>query len=177
MTEDFHIGGCPVYDLDSSLQTGTGIGPPKWDPRSRSGVYIGHFPHHAGNVALVLNLQTGHLSLQYHLDFDDEFTTVLYIDSAETSPNWAILVAENSEKATDEAFTNVSMWYEGEVAHTEDQDVTPISNGNKINISTLGLRRSQHIKDPKKAKLETSTPSNETGFLLQTVRTCIKTAM
>eukprot|EP00957_Ditylum_brightwellii_P011112 842112-Ditylum_brightwellii.AAC.1 len=35
MAEDFHTWGCPVYVLDSFLQTGTGIGPPKWDPRSR----------------------------------------------------------------------------------------------------------------------------------------------
>eukprot|EP00957_Ditylum_brightwellii_P032465 2460252-Ditylum_brightwellii.AAC.2 len=151
MTEDFHTWGCPVYILDSSLQTGTGIGPPKWDPRSRAGVYLGHSPHHAGNVALVLNLQTGHVIPQYHSVYDDGFTTVPYIDSAETPPNRATLVAEHSERATGDAFTITATWYGGEVAHTEDQDVTPISNDNKINTSTLGLRRSQCIKDLKKA--------------------------
>eukprot|EP00957_Ditylum_brightwellii_P157461 11983970-Ditylum_brightwellii.AAC.1 len=54
--EYFHIWGCPVYVLDSSLQTGTGIDPPKWDPCFRAGVYLGHSPHHDGNVALILNL-------------------------------------------------------------------------------------------------------------------------
>eukprot|EP00957_Ditylum_brightwellii_P125681 9580192-Ditylum_brightwellii.AAC.1 len=100
-----------------------------------------------------------------------------YIDSVETLLNWATLVAKHSERATDEAFTIASMWYEGEVACPEDQDTTPISNGNKINISTLGLRRSHCIKDLKKAELETSTSSNETGFLIQTLKTCINTAM
>eukprot|EP00957_Ditylum_brightwellii_P195247 14874505-Ditylum_brightwellii.AAC.1 len=52
MAEDFHTWGCPVYVLDSSLQTGTEVGPPKWDHRSRVGVYLGHSPHHAGNIAL-----------------------------------------------------------------------------------------------------------------------------
>eukprot|EP00957_Ditylum_brightwellii_P109563 8356090-Ditylum_brightwellii.AAC.1 len=47
--EDFHTWGYPVYVLDSSLKSGTGIGPPKWDPYSRAGVYLGHSPHHAGN--------------------------------------------------------------------------------------------------------------------------------
>eukprot|EP00957_Ditylum_brightwellii_P072252 5492254-Ditylum_brightwellii.AAC.1 len=58
--EDFHTWGCPVYVLDGRLQSGSGIGPPKWDPRSRAGVYLGHSPVYAGNVALVLNLHTGH---------------------------------------------------------------------------------------------------------------------
>eukprot|EP00957_Ditylum_brightwellii_P192358 14643395-Ditylum_brightwellii.AAC.1 len=84
------------------------IGPPKWDPRSRVLVYLGHSPHHAGNVAQVLNLQTGHVSQQYHLVLDDKFTTVPYIDSAETPLNWTTLVAECSEWATDEAFTITS---------------------------------------------------------------------
>ena len=69
-----HTWGCPVYVLDARLQ-GNGM-IPKWDPRARVGVYLGHSPSHAGNVALVLNLQTGHMSPQYHLVFDDGFSTV-----------------------------------------------------------------------------------------------------
>eukprot|EP00957_Ditylum_brightwellii_P181636 13836452-Ditylum_brightwellii.AAC.1 len=60
VADGFHIWGCPVFVLDPALQTGTGIGPPKWEPRSRAGVYLGHSPVHAGNVALVLNLHTKH---------------------------------------------------------------------------------------------------------------------
>eukprot|EP00957_Ditylum_brightwellii_P204201 15338108-Ditylum_brightwellii.AAC.2 len=37
-----------------------GIGPPTWDPEARAGIYLDHSPFHAGNVALLLNLQTGH---------------------------------------------------------------------------------------------------------------------
>eukprot|EP00957_Ditylum_brightwellii_P177730 13538612-Ditylum_brightwellii.AAC.1 len=53
--------------LDAKLQTGTGIGSPKWEPRVRAGVDLGHSPLHAGNVALVFNLQTGCVSPQYHI--------------------------------------------------------------------------------------------------------------
>eukprot|EP00957_Ditylum_brightwellii_P186076 14167474-Ditylum_brightwellii.AAC.1 len=77
---------------------GNALGCP--DPRSRSSVYLGHSPHHAGNVAL----------------------------------------------ATDEAFTTASMWYEGEVAHTDDQDNTPTSTDSKIDISTFCLRKSNTSK-------------------------------
>eukprot|EP00957_Ditylum_brightwellii_P141676 10793520-Ditylum_brightwellii.AAC.2 len=54
---------------------------------SRVGVYLGHSPVHAGNVALALNLQTVHVSPQYHVGFDDEFTTVPYLQSDEEPPN------------------------------------------------------------------------------------------
>eukprot|EP00957_Ditylum_brightwellii_P128225 9779551-Ditylum_brightwellii.AAC.1 len=60
VADDFYIWGCPVMVLVAKFQTGTGIGPPKWEPKARAGGYLGHSPVHAGNVALVLNLQTDH---------------------------------------------------------------------------------------------------------------------
>ena len=35
----YHTLFCPVYVLDSKLQSARGIGPLKWDPRSCIGVY------------------------------------------------------------------------------------------------------------------------------------------
>eukprot|EP00957_Ditylum_brightwellii_P185742 14141543-Ditylum_brightwellii.AAC.1 len=32
--EDYHSWGCAIFVLDSKLQSGQGIGPPKWDPRA-----------------------------------------------------------------------------------------------------------------------------------------------
>eukprot|EP00957_Ditylum_brightwellii_P106197 8101708-Ditylum_brightwellii.AAC.1 len=60
VADDVHAWGCAVFVLDADLQTGHGISLPKWNPRVRAGVYLGHSPVHAGNVALVFNLQTGH---------------------------------------------------------------------------------------------------------------------
>ena len=93
---DFHTFGCPVYVLDAANQSG-GIGTPKWDPRSRAGVYIGHSPNPASTVALVLHLQTGYISTQFHSVFDDEFTIVPYLASVEAPPNWSALVKYNYE--------------------------------------------------------------------------------
>ena len=74
--KNFHTFGCPVYVLDARLQSAGGAGPPKWDARSRLGIYVGHSPLHAGSVALVLNPKTGLVSPQYHVVFDDDFSTV-----------------------------------------------------------------------------------------------------
>ena len=54
----YHTFGFPVYILDSRLQTNP-KGYPKWEPRSRLSIYVGHSPAHAGSVALVLNPKTG----------------------------------------------------------------------------------------------------------------------
>ena len=71
---DYHTWGCPVYVLESRVQTSS-KGLPKWDPRARIGIYLGHSTAHAGNVALVLNLSLGYVSPQFHVVLNDNFDT------------------------------------------------------------------------------------------------------
>jgi transposase InsO family protein len=78
--------GCPVYVLDSALQQGKIHH--KWKQRSRVGIYIGRSPQHARNVALVLNIQTGLVSPQFHVKFDPSFHTVK--QSPEMDSLWQI---------------------------------------------------------------------------------------
>ena len=102
-----HTWGCPCYVLDSKLQSGTMA--PKWDPRSRLGVYLGHSPCHAGSVALVLNPRTLHVSPQFHVAFDDEFATVPYLASSETPPIWNEIV-EKSEDVSETDYDLAKLW-------------------------------------------------------------------
>jgi hypothetical protein len=69
-----HTFGSPVYVLDRQLQEGRSI--PKWTKKSRIGLYLGASPRHSRRVALVLNLETGHVSPQFHVVFDDLFETL-----------------------------------------------------------------------------------------------------
>lgn len=87
---------CPVFVLDKSLQGSMG-GLPKWNPRANAGVYLGHSPDHASNVALVLNLATGLVSPQYHVVFDDHFSTVDFIRSKRQPSNWEQLCRYHTE--------------------------------------------------------------------------------
>ena len=57
--KSYHTLLCPTYVLDARLQISGGAGPPKWEPHSQVGGYLGHSPVHAGNVALVCNPTTG----------------------------------------------------------------------------------------------------------------------
>jgi len=49
---------------------------PKWMERAWVGIYLFHSPCHASNVSLVLNTQTGLVSPQFHLIYDENFDTV-----------------------------------------------------------------------------------------------------
>ena len=86
--------------LYARLQNSLGAGPPKWEPRSRIGLYLGHLPFHAGSVALVWNPTTGRVSPQYHVVFYDDFSTVPYMEAGTIPPNWENLVKHSSEMAT-----------------------------------------------------------------------------
>ena len=82
----YHTFGCPVYLLDSRLQTNP-KGVPKSEPQSRLGIYVGHSPDHTGSVALVLNPKTGLVSPQYHVVYDDQFITVNHMPDLIVPPN------------------------------------------------------------------------------------------
>ena len=87
----FHSFGCPTYVLDNALQSGQGA--PKWRQCSRLGVYLGPSPNHTRSVALVLNPRTGHMSPQFHVNFDDFFETVQQksTDLDAPDPKWKYL--------------------------------------------------------------------------------------
>jgi hypothetical protein len=68
------VWGCPVYVLDPTLQDGKKL--PKWKKRSRCGMYLGPSPVHAESVGRILNLESGAISPQYHVVYDELFSTV-----------------------------------------------------------------------------------------------------
>jgi hypothetical protein len=68
------VFGCPSFVLDPKLQDGKKL--PKWKPRSRQGQFLGFSPDHSTSVSLILNVQTGSISPQFHVVFDEKFTTV-----------------------------------------------------------------------------------------------------
>lgn len=65
----FYHFGCPTYVLERPLQTNVQIFH-KWKARSRMGIYLGHSKQHAKSVALVLSLETGLVSPQFHVKMD-----------------------------------------------------------------------------------------------------------
>ena len=126
-------------------------------------------------MALVLNLQTGHVNPQYHLFFYDDFTTVEYIESGNEAPNWCKLVQDSSERVTDEQYNIARTWYTGEDAINthktcdstlivpedtgnlrEQADVLepdsdyskPTTRNEFVDLANVGLRRSERKLRP-----------------------------
>jgi hypothetical protein len=70
-----HHFGCPTYVLRKELQDHKKI--KKWSDRTRIGINLGYSSRHAHSVSLILNLQTGLVSPQYHCQYDDLFETTM----------------------------------------------------------------------------------------------------
>ena len=68
---------------------------------------------HAGSVALVLNPKTGHVSPQYHVVFDDNFTTVHHMRDGTLPPSWQDMCQRSIESANNEAFDLADIWFKG----------------------------------------------------------------
>ena len=122
----FHTFVCPVYILDTRLQSVGGGGPPKWDPRASLGIYLGHSPSHAGSVALVMNPKISIVSPQFHLVFDDNFESVPHLNSGTVPENWEDLVTNSREKSTEGFYDITKTWFDGEVDITADSPATSI---------------------------------------------------
>ena len=71
---NLHVWGCPVYVLDKMISDGRKL--PRWTPRSTRTINMGFSPKHSITVPLVLNPDTGYITAQFHVVFDDWFATV-----------------------------------------------------------------------------------------------------
>ena len=77
---DLHVFGCPAYVLDPRISDGKKI--PKWQPRSRRGVFLGVSQQHSSSAPLILNMNTGSSSPQFHVIMDDWFSTTVSSEGA-----------------------------------------------------------------------------------------------
>jgi len=86
-----HVWGCPVFVLEPKLQKGN-VKIPKWAPRSRQGLNMGFSRLHSSLVGLVLNLSTKSISAQFHVVFDDYFSTVPTSGGTIDQTSWLKLI-------------------------------------------------------------------------------------
>eukprot|EP00957_Ditylum_brightwellii_P114864 8759322-Ditylum_brightwellii.AAC.1 len=102
-----------LYILNKDIADGKK--PPKWDPCSWVGVFLVYFRDHVRNVAWVLNPITDHISAQYHVIFDDMFTTVTAITDEDKIELWNGLFPTHTKPLNtagiflDDTYTTVSL--------------------------------------------------------------------
>lgn len=119
---DEHPFGCPAYALDGKLQTGIKIN--KWASRARLAIYLGHSAEHARTVGLLLSLQTGLVSAQFHVRYDDSFETIRD-DQHQPKSKWQSLCGFSGEQVspeelkipTDQAISHIPQTELPEIGH------------------------------------------------------------
>ena len=118
------VWGCPGYVLSPTLQDGKKI--PKWAPKARRGQFLGFSRNHSSTIGLMRNLQTGSISPQFHVVFDELFTTVHSVD--EDNATWI------------ELFVSERDYYGPDEEETDDDGLTfPEIDTNWIPISELPI--------------------------------------
>ena len=110
---------------------------PKRKPCSRAGIYIGNSPFNSGSVALVINPSTGHASSQFHVVFDDEFSTVSFKRYGTIPPNWTDLMLHRSQSGATDNIDLKDNWFnpdleEGPIKTPSHKPIIAPDNINKM---------------------------------------------
>jgi len=96
---DFNVWGSPAYVLDKEISDGGKI--PRWKPCSNRGMYLGRAENYASSVPLVLNLDTGSITPQFHDVVDNWFATV-------ASSVFLTLIVKNGRRCLVNPLSNMS---------------------------------------------------------------------
>jgi hypothetical protein len=119
-----HHFGCPVYVLGKQMQDGKKA--KKWQDRTRIGINLGYSPRHASSVSLILNIETGLVSPQYHCTYDDLFETTTGTQARSIPKSrWqhkAGFTKEDEEREEDPVITNQDEQSEDESIQYEQDD-------------------------------------------------------
>lgn len=94
------VWGCPGYVLSPTLQDGKKI--PKWAPKARRGQFLGFSRQHSSTIGLMRNLETGSISPQFHIVFDELYTTVHSIEDGQDDTWIELFVSERDYYGPDE---------------------------------------------------------------------------
>jgi hypothetical protein len=157
---DFHPFGCPIFVLDPTLQQGHKL--PRWKPRSCVGMYLGHSPLHASSIPLVLSTTTGLVSPQFHVVYDDHFTTTTCLATNTLPENWKHLLATSSTNYVDDDFDpqkfSTSSWYL--------DDITTIlpSISSSLNTDSTLSQREIHVHSDSSSASQRESPTTHPSW-------------
>ncbi|CAJ1938910.1 unnamed protein product [Cylindrotheca closterium] len=144
----FHTFGCPIYNLDPKLQSGSSL-ENKWCDRARIGIFLGLSREHANSVSLVLNPDTGLTSPQFHVTHDERFETT-DIPAMKNIGRWQGLTRIHEKRSTKKPKANKRR----KISHTQ----VPESSGTETPTSEPIDERG-HLQAKRH---ELSTPTSET---------------
>jgi hypothetical protein len=114
-----------VRSMFSDRQLHAGEKLPSWQPRR--GVVLDFSSLHSSEVPLVLNLQTGSITPQYHVVFDNHFSTVTSIAREDEPPvHWGEICLENT------TYIHMEHILSDTTVYLEDDWLTPLERAIKV---------------------------------------------
>ena len=161
-----HVWGCPAYVLEPTIANGNKV--PKWNPRSRRGIYVGDDPSFASTVGLILNKTTRSITPQFHVVYDDWFSTC-YTDGVEPPPEWGLLFehsCENYLDTVDDIDSNDGLhllpelnseWMSEEQRRTRLDSASPIRNRNPNSTDLPPVMTTEPSPSPSSAPSQSHT--------------------
>ena len=110
-------------------------------------------------MALVLNPTTGLVSPQYHVVYDDHFSTVHNMLDLTVPPKWAQIIQNSSELVTTEQYDLTKTWFEVQDDPTADTILqTPYDDALSNLKGTINRSQAETIS----SKGATVNPTNAT---------------
>ena len=137
--------------LDKTLSDGKKL--PRWKPRSRRASNMGNSAKHASTVPLVLNPETGAITAQFHVVFDDWFATVVSSESDLpdlNSDDWTRMFGDstyhNQFDGQDDEYDGIEPEYDGIEPETSSHDSRLIHDSlSSLVGDTTRSRREQQV--------------------------------
>jgi hypothetical protein len=122
-------------------------------------MFMGLSPKHSSDVPRILNLTSGHISPQFHVVFDDSFSTVESIGVDESAPEfWRDLVLESRMQVPCEVREGCEMHLQDDWL-TEDE----LDAKRRYNDRVAKVRTSHQPPPPKTQSYADATHPNPSG--------------
>jgi len=136
-----HVWVCPKFVLNPCSQDGNKL--PNWSPHLRLGSFMGYSQVHYSIVRLVLYIQTGAVTPQYHLVHDDWFSTVSNMKSASLPPAlWQQLLSTGYEHNEYDKDAIADSWSGSEPFAVREVDLGSTNTSDMIvGMKQLGMKK------------------------------------
>ena len=140
------VWGCPGYVLSPTLQDGKKI--PKWAPRARRGQFLGFSKNHSSMIGILRNIQTGSITPQFHVVYDEHFTTVHSLE--EDNPTWVeLFISERDYYGPDESEeeSHTISFPEADPTWLPISEIPDVNNGTPANPADPTIDDHHHPAD------------------------------
>ena len=147
-----------MFVLDFCQQSGVSL-VPKWESLSCMGVNLGFSLVHFSNMVLISNPTTCFVYMQYHLVFDEDFSTLEYVRNMKELPHWSVLVRQSSSLLTDSPVPVDSDLWLVFFGHHDHAPCIPSSTVSAPSSALTTLVTSSCVAEPTDPQLLSSDPA------------------